>query len=493
MNLRKIYILILALGIITLGACNKWIDEKINIDPDRPSVNDVTMDLILPAVQARMAYDLGGYNTVVPACMWSQQVSGIGVQSSGLETYEYAANEGNNLWNFIYSGTLMDAKQIIILSKKEGNSPHFRGVAKILTAITLGNTTDVWGDIPYSQALEGVENLAPKFDKQEEVYREIINLLDQAIVELKAEENLYQLKGDLIFSGETKKWIAAAHTLKARYLLHKSKRDPNVYNEILEFINNGIVDNSGDCKFIFSTSPTGSNPIFQFDDQRSDHIRACETTVALLREPRIPQGGTLEIPKDLRLPKYVFPVEDDFTIKLENPARDTIIKKGSYFGNLPGYSLSESSRLGPAVNSAAAAVYFTSYSENELIKAEAQWSKGEFQNARTSLVNAVISSLQRNDVYDADWVSKYETAITPLTGEDLYKEIIVQRNLCLYFTLEVFNDFRRTNNALGLKPIPGNKLGDKFPKRYFYPDDEIAYNRNTPITPITEPVWWDKQ
>ena len=126
-------------------------------------------------------------------------------------------------------------------------------------ALSLGNLTSMWGDVPYSEALEGSEILSPLYNNQEYVYEQIQTLLNEAIMELEMENPGVKPAGDdLIFSGNTTKWIQAAWALKARYYIHLSKRasdlefDPAA--KALEAIPNAISQSDDDLEYYFGYS-----------------------------------------------------------------------------------------------------------------------------------------------------------------------------------------------------------------------------------------------
>jgi hypothetical protein len=95
----------------------------------------------------------------------------------------------------------------------------------------FGILTDIFGDIPYSEALKGQECLQPKMDSQKDIYADLLTTLDKAIGNLETAMNdkLNNVKDlDLAFNGDMKQWLATAYGLKARYLIHQTAVDKNV-------------------------------------------------------------------------------------------------------------------------------------------------------------------------------------------------------------------------------------------------------------------------
>ena len=76
------------------------------------------------------------------------------------------------VWSNIYVNALPNIK-IVEEKANATNSLHYKGIAQVLKAINIGLATDLYGDIPYSQATLGTANLLPKYDSQQSIYVEI--------------------------------------------------------------------------------------------------------------------------------------------------------------------------------------------------------------------------------------------------------------------------------------------------------------------------------
>jgi len=135
------------LAFLLLSSCERsWLDEEWNVNPNSP--NDVPMELLVPTIQVEMGYNLMGNNSVRTTNLWIQQFDGTVRQSFTEMRYQLTPADVNNMWNSMYSGGLMTAK-VLMEKAEEQESPHYSGVAKVLTATILGVFTDLFGDIPY--------------------------------------------------------------------------------------------------------------------------------------------------------------------------------------------------------------------------------------------------------------------------------------------------------------------------------------------------------
>jgi hypothetical protein len=169
-------------------SCDQWIDTEINTSPDSPA--DVPINLMLPAVEQTLGFVMCGNDMVLTTNNWMQQVDGVSRQSLDIARYTYLPSAVDNLWSTIYADLLINSSIIIDKSENtEGkSSPYNAGIGKVVMATTLGLATDVFGDMPFSDALKGNQNvLTPKFDTQEQIYTSLYELLDGAVARVCAD------------------------------------------------------------------------------------------------------------------------------------------------------------------------------------------------------------------------------------------------------------------------------------------------------------------
>jgi len=456
---------ILVLIVITsiLFSCEKWIDPEINIDPDQAS--EVTMATILPSIEAGVAYHVcGGSDIIGIQSMWLQQIDGISGYFIAITNYIVDPRVVNTLFDGSYSGGMMDAKVLADLAT-EKNSPHNLGVAKVNMAIFLGQLTDVFGDIPWSEALQGIDYPRPVYDEQEYIYEEIFRLLSEAIDHLSETNEPVGIYGDYFYEGDALLWFKAAHALKARYHLHLTKRKGNqAYQDALFELNEAFTSNDDDMQFNYGSGDSESNPLYQFM-RDWDGYRLGAYFIDMLKAYNDP-----------RLPVFAYPDAND-----------------EYTGSEPGSANTEASRPGFAVADAESPTYLMTFVECLFMKAEIIYQIANDENqVREILIQAVTESLNKFGVYDETWLSEYSDSVENLTGEDLFEEIMTQKYIATFYQAESYHSWRRT----GYPVIPPNPLGaeDEIPTRFPYTSLEMTYNNeNVPkgVT-ITDRVWWDE-
>lgn len=479
--LTKLGSFILLVGIIT--SCN-WIDPEINVNPDAPL--NVPPDLILPQLQARTAFNVvGGNDMTRTQSLWIQHTTGVARQSQAEGAYTHREGDVNNLWGDVYSDALMDAKQIILQVGVSGNeSFHFLGVTQILQAIILGYATDVWNEIPWSQALMGSENLTPEFDSQQQIYAEIQRLLSEGITNLQKEQGVLPLSGDIIFGNDTEKWVQAAWALKARYALQLANRTGNdAYNNALLFSTSAFQTNDGNMKYYYAESnANNANPLYLFMENRTD-IRMCKTLVDSLLNHQDP-----------RISQFCAPTTADIEYGGE------VIPAGSFWGCPVDEPFEAASAPGPGIASGGTPTPIITAAEVHFIRAEAQVALGQYANARLSFKEALKASLEEYGVFNQVWFDAYSAAIdmVPDNKDIMMRAVMTEKWISLCYNSIAFNDWRRT----GFPVLVPNPLGagpggaPEIPRRFPYATDPNTYNPNTPdlgANPLWERVWWDTQ
>src|ERR1019366_2255479 len=266
--MEKIKYIIVAILIISAGSCKKF--DAANVSPNSPT--HAPLSVILTGAEVAIAYSQGG-DIARYAAVIDQQVTGASRQFASYQRYSFTEADFDNVWPNLYSGAMSNLN-VMISQADQNNNTTYAGIARILMAYTLGMTTDMWGDVPYSNAFKRINNLQPKFDNQQQVYTTIHVLLDSGIAKLSLTDLSKAQPGgdDVIYGGSSTQWKQLAYALNARFYLHTSKVNGAAsYATALGFLTgNGLTGNSDDAQFTFSSSPTNNGPWFQYNDQRGD-------------------------------------------------------------------------------------------------------------------------------------------------------------------------------------------------------------------------------
>jgi hypothetical protein len=438
---------ILAVAAVGFTACSDAWLEDYKLDQNRPS--DVSMEVLLPSAQAAYGMTQGD---VLPrlTSIFMQQMTGTDRQSLAHNRYaQIGEGDFNTPWNNSYAGGLYDLKLIEDKAEAAGASAYV-GVAKIMTAMYLGVLTDHFGDIPYTNALQGADNLKATFDSQADIYTTIFTLLSEGKDALAQPSSVTPGGDDLIHGGDLAAWAATADGLRARHLNHLSKTSQynaaNVIAACDDALNAGVY-----CTIGFEAA-LNQNPWYQF--------------TVIDRAGYISQFGTMydmmEASSDPRINLY----------------------------------RSADSLTMPAYGDATSALPIVTPFEIMFVKAEAQLA-GSASDARATLEAAIESHMTWLGV-DAGDIQAYVAALPATTDLEL---IMNEKYVAMFSSSESWTDWRRTGFPTLSAPADANLSG--MPRRMPYPEGEYLYNADNVPMPLTSSpddkfgvtttyrLWWD--
>lgn len=475
LSLKTFFILA---GMFVNVSCTQTFEE---INKSKNSPENATVNVLLPAAIYTQLDNFGGRREGFMGT-FTQHFAGYYTSGVNADQYVIDNNSFSFLFNGLYSGSLNSYKDIIARAEKEG-SWHYVGVAKILTALALGTLTDVYGEIPWKEALNP-NNVFPAYDSQEFIYTEIQRLLSEAITDMGKNSFRSLANGDFLRNGNVGAWIATAYLLKARYANHLSKIDPTgSATQTLLHVDAakaaGINSNS-DLKMRYEGTSEISNRWY-----------------LLWQDPAIVASKNLldkqVAQNDPRLESYWSPNDSQ---------TGAII---GFVGKLNGTGANEPiSAVGPEgwYGKPNSDHMVATYFELLFIEAEAAFRLGNLPRAAAALNAAVKEQMELvvNDKADPR-IATYLATYASETDATITIEKIMTEKWKAMFTMEEEtwtdmrrHDFKYPNWITIPKKDDGTPVASEFIRRLLYPQDELDKNpQKVPkVTGIFARLWWDK-
>ena len=239
------YIVGFALISLLFGSCKKYNDFQTN--PNLPST--ATPALLLSGI----CYSVFYYDNT-SAAFASRHIT---YYERGNSNQDYSWTEGS----FANYDVLRQVMQMDSLAVQSGQSQYL-GLTKFFRALLFSQLTEVFGDIPYSRAMQAVAgNFKPEYDDQESVYKGILQELDDANSLL--DDSKGKINGDIIYDGVASQWKKLVNAFKLRLLIHLSKKESDANLNIKTQFQNIISDptkyplfagNGDDAQIVFNAS-----------------------------------------------------------------------------------------------------------------------------------------------------------------------------------------------------------------------------------------------
>jgi len=491
----------IAVGALAFAAasCDKDKFFGNNLDPNNPST--VTPGVLLSSIEANTAFTFGNTIGRVTELFMQHYAGAEGLQAPVYDRYSIRG-EFDNEWQFnLYSGSLADAQSII--DNSAANGPAFTGIAKLLKAYNFAMVTDLWGDVPYSQALNITTYLKPRFDKQEDIYKGNASLQIQGLFDLVRDglSDLDKQPGalvptaadDLIYGGNLTKWKKFGNTLLLKFALQVSKKDPALATSVIQEVlakgsTSYISDNADDFQLAFGSTVGNQNPFYSYNitNRPSDQIASQRfiDSLNLRNDPRLPRFYT-NSPANALATSTAFGLFTGFNNgSISTPA--ALANRSRYNTYILG-------------SSGEAPVRMLTNFQTKFILAEAALTLGTAGNPQTLLTEGITASMTKAGIASAD-ITAYlanpaNARWVTLAGSTTQRrnKLITQKWIALLGNgYESWNDYRRTGFprlATAENPSTDSPV---IPQRFFYTLTESSSNA-TQIPaqqPITTPLWW---
>ena len=477
-----IYTSTLAVGLLASSCSSDFLE--VNNTPNNP--------LIVPpsALLTTLAYDASfansnDLNRITSILM--QHQAGILNQVATYDSYNIRGGSDNQWNGELYAGLLINSQKMI--DNTQATSPVYAGIAKIYKAYGFSMMTDLWGDIPYSEALKGTNILTPKLDAQKDIYlgtatvQSLFDLVKEGMADLDKKSTLNPATDDVVYKGNLGNWKRLGNTMLLRFALIISRVQPDrAKTEIASVLASPaglIVDNAQDFQVGFSSAAGAQNAIYAFnfvnrpDDQMlSQRFR---DTLLLYKDPRIAKFFTL--------PSGTTYVAWNNGATGTAPLSATRSRYGAYFTG----------------NTGDAPIRMITNFQRAFMLAEAALSLNTAGDAQKLYEEGIRASMLKTglSVAEIDAYFKANPTVITLTGSNTGKinQIMTQKWIANCGNgLEAFNDWRRWGFPRLEKALNATAGDDvNIPVRLPYTSNEQLRNPNvpTPGPKTSERVWWD--
>lgn len=462
------------------SACTKDFKE-VNTDPNRiESISPGT--LLNPTIYEVASFNMKQADGITFNLM--QVMLPFPSTSGGIHRYDITENTGSSTWNTYYRW-LKNIREMYNASVK-AQDPNYQAIAMTLNAWVSSTLTDCFGDIPYSEALRGDEQVFyPAFEKQSSIYPKLISDLDSANKLFNTSRTM--LYGtEILFANNVSKWKKFCNSLQLRLLLRLSKRtELDVYTKINNILANPV-----------------QYPVF------TSNAEAAVLSLSGITPLMSPWGRPIDFTTFRAAGKFFLdslnPLNDPRRAKFCSQAKSlsSPFPNIGYVGIPHGYAGSESqfaytpSNLLIGLVTAPMIVPIFPYAEVEFIRSEAALIAGNTTAAKTAYEKGVQAAMEQ-------WTVTFPTTYftnTNAAWNGTLDRIMLQKYYALIFVdYQQWFEYRRT--GLPKLPVAAGMLNNGvMPSRFMYPIPVKMSNPdkyNEAVTAmggdnINVKVWWEK-
>lgn len=483
--------------------------DYLNVNHD-PNVLEEIPDakVLLPAAEVSLANNLMGWDFGFAGAFWVQYWTQAYTASQFKFLCEYNETSFGTAYQDLTAGTLADLNRIKKITV-DGDNKGTYFVAEALSIFTWQIITDLWGSIPYSEALKGDEGIdSPKFDEGKNIYVDLLKRIDELLAVDLTGSSL-DAKYDFIYAGDLSQWVKFANSLKLKLTLRLSETEEYNNANLLAWVQRGnLLEKSAKISGkVWSDGEEGKrHPMREFQEGGAGYLTtnviACRSFLDYLKVNKDPRINTLFSPASDHNHRGAF--AGDFDSKADSDGNGTTDDKESYSRALFTGDMD---------------LVLMSDWEVFFYIAEVYARAGNKEKAEENYMNGVKASLAQHGIGDhsiiesgyAKWIEgSVESEIKQISMQKWvananyqHIESFLERNRLKYpsvndIDIKADRKAAHENFPVGELTISVNgraKLNGNLPQSPMYPTSILA--RNTNALPqkanIGEKVWWNKK
>lgn len=444
------------------------------------------------------------------------------------DKYVYHQSANDQLWNATFEGSTGPVKQLEALffmcNGKEAEYHNLIQMARIWRTIVYHRLTDMYGDVPYSEAGKGATEriYKPKYDTQKDIYYHMLTELEDATSKLDAGQNNFAA-ADIAYKGDIQKWKKLGHSMMLRLGMRLSKVEPATAQQWVDkAFKGGTLASNDDNLAIRGTDPTGSNYLLTNGQSSMFRVGYVPGRISATFFNHLKNTGD---PRLAYIPA-IYTVWNNNSTKITDPA----IQKGLPNG-LNRITMEDDPSYDPALGNELqysginrdifakldGPRMFLTFAESQLLLAEAAVRGWISADPKTLYESAVTAGMKLYATYDVsasitDAQIQAYLAANPFAGSGDVEKSFEQINTEYWTTTflngyETYANVRRSGYPKLIPVVYGgpadNDTGGKFPRRLRYPwQSEIALNKENYDAAVARMggsddmvtrVWWDKE
>ena len=472
MNIKSFSIISFIL-LLSFTSCDQFVG--MNTNPNEPTTvtNDVLMTSSIRQSMVSMTME---------SFLLGNNIAQLTSRTLRLEVDSYNWSAFPTVWENLYE-SLTDIELVQANAAAAGNDA-LEGSAIVLKSWIYSILTNLYGDIPYSQAVKGATdaNYTPAYDGQESIYTNLLSELARAEGLLASGNG--SIAGDILLNNDGGQWRKLANSLRLRLLMTANNKIADAGTQFAAIVTAGniMTSNTDNATLTFLAAEPNKHPVVPLKQGDFDDVALSKASMNVMLANQDP-----------RLMRYARPDNGDFT------SGGATSFTGADAGGQSGGCTKAASRVGvqyfdyPGLTTGAdlglprAEGILMAYAEVEFLLAEAA-AKGWITNdVETHYRNGIEASMMHHMVdYSAfSWTDFNDFYTNSGVAYGAVTDIWEQKWLGLFFSgMDPYFELRRwyyesgmSWNGIPFMDAPCSDVNNgQLPLRFLYPGEEQSLN-----------------
>lgn len=293
--MKKIKYIALA-SVFALGVSSCGDFGNLNVDPEHLNETNVPYAMLFTnAEHQALGSDWDMWRTgCIYSAQFTQQLTSIDWWDS-YGRYNYSDGYSASFWD-TFNGDRGAMRDVTTCYDKWKGNDELKidwNIARVMRVYAFGKMTDLYGDIPYSQAGRPAQFSYPVYDSQKDIYADMLKELDEAQANLASGKAVMGAQ-DVYFAGDAAKWKKFANSLMLRLAMRLVKVDAATAKTYAAkaFANGVITDYADNVKLNHSSgtvSDDSSEPFAKINAKEDREFFLSKTFVDMLKKSNDPR------------------------------------------------------------------------------------------------------------------------------------------------------------------------------------------------------------
>jgi hypothetical protein len=515
-------------ALLLTGSCTSDFD-KINTNPATYSQTSFDANYLLTTAQlgytgsSDFAYETWRANLIYSSTLVQgfSTVLGYWAGDKYLLNEAYTASYWGGTTVGAYVEQVKPITDVVESTRGKENYKNLHQVGRIMRALIMQRITDLYGDVPYTEAGMGYYKnvIRPKYDKQQDIYNDLLKEVEEATAALDPAAD--KISGDVFYKGNIDQWKRLGNSLLLRIAMRLTKIDPEKAKAYATKVQGKTMNSNADNAYVLhdiagarATQNRNSQVLLGDGGQENYYVKWSKTFVDFLKannDPRLSKIAATQLYLNESGKDQNSGANYDMALQKGLPngkdlsgRADYDISKDPNHTTFPAYSSPS-----PGMIKRTSPTFVLTYAESELLLADAAQRFG-IGNAAEHYTKGVSAAITYLGQYDASLAipESAATAYLALNPYDAAKGLeqinsqywaVANTKFDFY---ESWSNWRRSGFPL-LTPVvyPNNATNGQIPHRFPYPTSEISSNpenykaASAAVTGgdnLSGRVWWDK-
>ena len=270
--MKKYLILLSSVLIVSCASDEKY--EDLNRDPNNPT--DVSAESLFNASTKSLFDQMESTNVNTNVFRLFAQ---YWTETTYIDESNYDINTRNisaSHFSEMYRDVLYDLKD----AKSKSNSANKTAMISVLEVYTWQQLVDTFGNIPYSEALQGSADPTPAYDDAKTIYEDLIVRINTAISTFSVSGPAGFTAADKIYGGDINQWLKLANSIKFKLAMRiadvpsmSTLSQTNAEQAVAAGI---FTSNADNATIDYEANSTNANPLWSdlVESGRSDFVVA---------------------------------------------------------------------------------------------------------------------------------------------------------------------------------------------------------------------------